>query len=888
MTSERWRQVDQLFHSALEREPEERAAFLDEACSGDAELRLEIESLVEADAATEHTTKALPAQIAAEMLATEGGRIAAGQQIGHYRVLAPLGAGGMGEVFLAQDTRLGRKIALKLLPARFTQDAERVRRFEQEARAASALNHPNIITIHEIGQTAGLHYLIIEYIEGEVLRRQIARARMSLLEALDVALQVAIALQAAHTAGVIHRDIKPENIMRRPDGLVKVLDFGLAKLAGSQKSEVGTRNEEEQFPSDIHRSSFREHTSTMPGIVMGTVAYMSPEQARGLKVDARTDIFSLGVMLYEMIAGRPPFAGATPSDVMAAILRDEPPSLSMQFPECPATMERIVKRCLAKSPDERYQTATALAAELKAARAALEEDSHPTKAMATEKARDEITQTLRRPRQSWMVMGGVVALLTLLVALYYFRNGRDTAAAIKTLAVLPPRPLQAGARDEALELGTTSILITRLSNLRQLIVRPESAVERYARPDQDPLAAGREQKVDAVFDSRYQRSGDKFRFTLRLLRVADGATLWADTLDQQTADLFAIQDALSSKVTSALKLTLSSAEKERLAKRDTNSAEAWLLYVRGRVLVHTRRIPNIEKAITYYERAISLDPDFALAHAQLGHAYASLSYVGHSPAKEVMPKAKIAYDQAMKLDDQLAETHAYLAQYQHYYEWDFVGAEAGHKRSIELNPNSADVRHAYAFYLTYMGRFERAIPEIRKAEELDPTSTWFGRNVAQVLFFARRYDEAIEQSRRVIDLNPNSGAVYAWIIRALEMKGDDQIAFAAYLKRAEANEAGPDEIVEMKAAFASGGLKGYRRWELDRRLKREKSGYVPQLSIAALYAELGEKEQVLARLQWAVEDRNLYVVALNVDPLWDSYRSDPRFMALVQRVGLAP
>jgi tetratricopeptide (TPR) repeat protein len=391
-----------------------------------------------------------------------------------------------------------------------------------------------------------------------------------------------------------------------------------------------------------------------------------------------------------------------------------------------------------------------------------------------------------------------------------------------------------------------------------------------------------------VLDSRYQRSGDTLRFTLRLLRVADGATLWADTLDQHAADPFAIQDAVAGKVTSALRLTLNSAEKELLAKRHTSSAEAWQLYVRGRHLVHQRGIPEIETAITYFQRAIALDHEFALAHVMLGASYYSLSWLGHSPAKELMPKAKIALDQALKLDDQLAEAHSYLANYKNDYEWDFIGAEQEYKRAIDLNPNSADAHHSYAFHLTYMGRFDQAIPEIRKAEELDPADMYFSRNVAQVLFFARRYDEAIEQSRRAAELNPNWGPVYNWMISAYEMKRDEQEAFAALLKQAEVSGAGPDEIAGMKAAFSAGGLKGYFRRQLDRLLESEKNGYVQQYHVAMLYARLGEKEQALARLQKAVEDRNFFVVHLNVEPRWDSYRTDPRFVALVHRVGLAP
>jgi TolB-like protein/Tfp pilus assembly protein PilF len=494
----------------------------------------------------------------------------------------------------------------------------------------------------------------------------------------------------------------------------------------------------------------------------------------------------------------------------------------------------------------------------------------------------------RRPA---LVISLAILLIGVAGATGWWRATRQPTApglAIKSLAVLPPRPLRAGERDEALELGTTSTLIARLGSLRQFIVRPESAVEKYARPEQDPLAAGREQKVDVVLDSRYQRSGDKFRFTLRLLRVVDGATLWADTFDQQAADLFAIQDALSGKVTGALRLALSSADKELLAKRYTNSAEAWQLFVRGRHLQRQRGITNLEKAITYLERAIALDHGFAIAHAELGFAYATLGTSGHSPAKKLMPKAKVAFDQALKLDDQLAEAHAYLALYKRSYEWDFTGAEHEHRRAIDLNPNSADAYHLYANYLAYMGRFEQAIAEIREAELIDPADSLVSRNVAQVLYFARRYDEAIEQSHLAIDLNRNSGSVYQWMIQAYEVKGDEQKAFAACLKQAEASGAGADEIAGMKAAFAAGGLKGHWKRVLDRRLEQEKSGYVAQHNLALLYALLGEKEQALARLQKAVEDRNHYVIMLKVEPLWDSYRTDRRFVALVRRVGLAP
>jgi DNA-binding winged helix-turn-helix (wHTH) protein/TolB-like protein len=482
-----------------------------------------------------------------------------------------------------------------------------------------------------------------------------------------------------------------------------------------------------------------------------------------------------------------------------------------------------------------------------------------------------------------LVLTGIAGVIS------FWRSKRPPAApdvTIKSIAVLPPRAVQASERNEALEMGTTSILITRLGSLRQLIVRPESAIEKYARPDLDPFAAGREQKVDAVLDSRYQRSGNNFRFTLRLLRVADGATLWADTFDQEAADLFAIEDALSGKVAVALKLTLSGAEKELFAKRYTKSSEALMLYLRGRQMLHQRRGPETEKAITQFEKAIEIDPTFALAQATLGHAYASLSW--YTPAQEFRAKARAVYDKALSLDDQLAEAHSYFACYKQTTEWDYHAAEQHHRIAVDLNPLSADVRKEYAFYLAMLGRFEQAIPEIRKAEVLDPTDQWICRLGAMLLFYARRYDEAIEQGSRAIDLNPNSTSNYGWIIRAYEMKGDEQNAFAMTLKSAEVRGSAPEEIASLKAAFAAGGWKRLLRYRLDRLLEEEKHRSVTQLNIALHYARLGEKERAFARLQKAVEDRNFEVSAVNVEPAWDSYRDDQRFKALVRRVGLTP
>jgi serine/threonine protein kinase/TolB-like protein/Tfp pilus assembly protein PilF len=882
MTPERYKEVGQLYRAALEVEPERRAAFLAEACDGDEMLRQEVESLLSFATRSGGLIDQPVLDVAAKAMAEGQPWFPVGQSLGHYRILSLLGKGGMGEVYRARDTKLDRTVALKLLPAELAANQERMRRFVREAKAASALNHPHVATIYEIGEAGGVSFIAMEYVEGRTLAAEINGRPLDAAKVIEIAAQVADALDEAHSKGITHRDIKPANLMLTPRGRVKVLDFGLAKVAHpSGQDEL---------------SQFHAQSQTTPGVVMGTVAYMSPEQALGREVDHRSDIFSLGVALYEMATGQRPFRGATASETIDHILHSEPEPLAQFNERVPAGLAQIVSKCLEKDREQRYQSARDLLTDLDQLKSGSLSAPRalPTASIApTSRAQAGKTAAMSvvKGRARWLIAGAlVVAVLT--AALAYWRMYRAQPAIsgpleIKSLAVLPPRSLQSGMRDEGLELGTTSTLITRLGSLRQLIVRSESAVEKYTSHDQDPLAAGREQKVDAVLDTRYQRSGDRLRFRLRLLRVADGATLWADTLDQQTADPFAIEDALSAKVTGGLKLTLSEAEKELLAKRYTNSAEAWQLYVRGHHLSQQRGIPNVEKAITYLEQAIALDQSFALAYAELGFCYASLTYWKYPP-KELMPKAKAANDRALMLDDQLAEAHAFSALYKRAYEWDYDGAEREHRRAIDLNPNSAEVHRLYAFYLTYMGRFEEAISEVRRAEILDPTSPYVSNSVSQVLYFARRYDEAIEVSRRAIDLHSNSGQIYGWMIRAYEMKGDEQGAIAAYLGQAEAEGAGADEIAGMKTAFATGGLKGYWRRQLDRRLEQEKREFVLQTSIAMLYARLGQKEQALARLEKAVDERNHYVIALNVEPLWDSYRADPRFMALVRRVGLEP
>ncbi|MDQ3133342.1 MAG: serine/threonine-protein kinase, partial [Acidobacteriota bacterium] len=525
MKAERWQQVERLYHAALESEPESRASFLDEACAGDAELRGEVESLLGYEERAERFIESPALEVAAGLMAEDGTPAMSGRRISHYKIISSLGAGGMGEVYLAEDTTLRRKVALKLLPDFFTKDPDRLRRFAQEARAASALNHPNIITIHEIGEIEDTHYIVIEYVAGETLRRRIASTSgkgMKLAEAVEMAAQIAAALAAAHEAGITHRDIKPENVMVRPDGIVKVLDFGLAKLTEVAPSVVDSRA----------ATLVRNDTET--GMVMGTPGYMSPEQARGEKVDARTDIFSLGAMLYEMVVGRAPFAGATTSETIAALLRDEPPPLI----GAPPALARIVSRALHKDRSERYQTANEMLADLRRHKQNLDIESHSPRAASPEGGDETATANVAArstapragrsrgssfsPRRA-VIYAGVLIALTL-GALGYAWRWRQTSVApqaeIKSLAVLPLKSLDAG--ENYLGLGIADAVIRRISQTGELIVRPTSAVRRYLNEDTDALAAARQLNADAVLEGSVQRADDRLRVSVNLLRTADG------------------------------------------------------------------------------------------------------------------------------------------------------------------------------------------------------------------------------------------------------------------------------------------------------------------------------------------------------------------------------
>src|SRR5262245_44939483 len=944
MTPERWRQVDQLLQDALDLGPAERAAFLAEACGGDDELRREVASLIGFHERAESFIETPPAEVAADWLAMK--ELSAGQTIGHYHVARRIGRGGMGEVYLARDARLERQVALKLLPTRFTEDAERVQRFRQEARAVSALNHPNIITIHEIGEVktaaGALYFIATEFIEGRTLREMIRDGGMKPGEALEVAIQAAGALSAAHAAGITHRDIKPENIMLRPDGYVKVLDFGLAKLTDGQRDvetersrDVETerpRVREVEGPRDRMRggTSSSSHPSvppslrltvsqalTNPGVIPGTVSYMSPEQARGLETDARSDIFSLGVVLYELITARRPFDGKTVEEMLASLLEQEPPPLAMRGLGLPDQLQRLVSRMLAKDRSDRYQTAEELRQALKSLKKELVpgEDystrefsglalltrrfthrgankDYKTAAIAVGSARTTSSISLMVSRFLRSPMRMTLALVALAALVAGGLIGRQWMAPsvtrVDSIAVLPFKPLMADSRDEALEMGLADTLITRMGSLKNVTVRPLSAVRRYTSLDQDPVVAGRELRAQTVLEGSIQKVGDKVRVTARLIRIADGRTLWTRQFDERWTDIFAVQDAISQRVADDLIEPLTGEERNELARNYTTNPEAYRLYLIGRYHWNKRSFDGIRKAVESFDQAIKKDPRYALAFVGLADAYATLGSYHYALPHEVIPKAHDAAEQALKIDPHLAEAHATMGKILTDYYWDWGQAEKEFKLAIDMKPGYSNSHHWYSTLLAHTGRFDEAVLEANRALELDYFSPVTGTQVGQILYRARRYDQAITALRKTLDLEPNFGAARFYLGLCYLMQGKSDDAIAEFQKGRSIAPDNPDLIAALGRAYGQTGQRDLSRRCLAELNEVAHRRYVPPFNRASVHAGLGEFDLAFKWLEKCYEERDPAIRGLKSDPLFDVLRADPRFASLLARAGLAP
>ncbi|MFL6228385.1 MAG: protein kinase domain-containing protein [Pyrinomonadaceae bacterium] len=906
MTPERWRQIEELFQSALSRPADERASFLRAACAGDEPLRLEVEALLKSHDDAGSFINAPALTVAAEHLADERAHALAGRAVGHYKILELIGAGGMGEVYLAEDINLGRKAALKLLPATFTRDEARVRRFRQEARAASALNHPNILTIYEIGEADGTQFIATEYILGETLRERMARAPLGLPEALDVAAQVAGALSAAHASGIAHRDIKPENVMLRPDGYLKILDFGLAKL-----TERRAITNEPEAPTKVN-------VNTAPGVVMGTVSYMSPEQGRGLRVDARTDVWSLGVVLYELVAGRVPFEGETPSDAIAALLKAEPPLLSRYAPDAPAELQRIVSKSLRKDREERYQTIKDMALDLRELRdelafaAKLERSVAPgsnngaptaagggqataatsaqSAANTSEAAQAHTTSSaeylvgeVRRHKRAF----AVAALLFLSAAVaggyWFFTRHSANTEQIESVAVLPFANEGGNADVEYLSDGMTETLIGSLSQIPKLSVKARNSTFRYKGRETDLQKIAQELNVQAILTGRVVERGEELLLSLELVDAKTENVIWSEQYTRRQADLLSLQSEVARDVSSKLRTKLSGADERKVTKSYTADPEAYQLYLQGRYHWNKRTEAEIKKSIDYFNQAIARDPNYALAYAALAQSYVVLPEYSNTLPTESFPKAKAAAQKALDIDDTLGEALLTLAVDKQDY--DPPAAVRDFQKVIALDPNNPTAHQWYGEFLGLEGRMDESIAEMRRALELDPLSLIINKQLGTSLLFAHRYDESIEQEKKVLEMDASFAPAYRDLGWCYTKKGMYDEAIASFQKAMALGVGDAAKPPGLAYALAKSGRRGEAQKILEEMKERQKREHVDAGDFAVIHTALGDKDEAFADLEKAYKEHSRWMGYLKVDPALDDLRDDPRFQDLLRRAG---
>lgn len=884
---QKWHEIKEIFYAALDLAEDERVCFLDTACKADADLRREIEEMLASSEAAGGFLET-PAVEMPAMFQITGKSLATGREIGRYKVLRPLGSGGMGEVYLAEDIHLGRNVALKILSPIIDLDHDGLRRFDREAKVVSTLNHPNILTIYESGEEGPIKYIASEYVEGETLADRLLNGRPKVETALDIAIQITGALNAAHSAGIVHRDIKPDNIMIRPDGVVKLLDFGIAKLSEPIKmSDLGTA----------------------PGMIIGTPKYLSPEQAIGKDIDSRSDIFSFGLVLYEMLTGVKAFAADSSIEVISTILHKDPAPVNELVPDLSPDISGIVSKCLKKPPDERYSTTGELLGELENARQEIaiqnRLNSNPMGRKALQMAassgagavemdmnsRPSTTGTtfgeyIACNRRAAMIIAAAVLVIATSMILYFYLTTMPANTQIDSIAVLPFVNESGNPDADYLADGIAETLISNLSRLPALSVRSRSSAFAYKGKSVVGIKQiADELNVKAILNGTVAQRGDDLMIYVELVDIAADKVIWSQTYKQPMSSLLSLQAVIARDVAGNLGSKSLSIDEQALTTKYTGNAEAYRLYLKGNFEWNKHTQDSLRSAIDHYEQALKIDPNYALAYTGLSKTFGVLGN-NYLPANETMPKAREYVEKALDIDNSLAEAHAIMAAVHLYYEWDRAAAETEVERAKAIDPRNVFAHQIAASRWESLGQFDEALKERQLALDNDPLSPFENWMLGETYYLKGDFDRAIAQLKQTLDLEPHFSPGYLYLGQAYEQKKMFNEAIETYQNGISQAEPNAKLIASLVHAYYLAGKIDQGNAAFRKLQEESEQHYVNSYIFAIAYAGMGDKEKMFASLEKATIERPADMLWLRVEPMFSPFHDDPRFQDLLKRMGV--